>query len=383
MENFVAYNPVKVHFGKGVVRELGEQAALTGKHALLVYGKGSVLRNGSYNDTVSELKNAGIAISEFSGIRPNPTIEEVDAATELGLEKGVDMVVAVGGGSVIDSAKIMAVCISERCPAWEVMKRMRNPEGALPIIAVLTLAATGTEMNSIAVLQNNKTMEKFGYSHPDMFPRHSFMDPTYTRSVPPDYTSYGVIDLMAHALEPFFGAGDASLSDRFVEAIIREAMLYGPQLMKNLEDYTLRARIMWAATCALNGMTSFGRRNGDFTSHALGHVLSLLYDTAHGATLSIAMPAWMKHMMPRIGNRISRLGQHIFDDPDADLAISRLENFFREMGSPVRCQEIGLNESHKPEILALMNKNKSNGKNPDNFLEDEDRLSIVENMFAE
>ena len=383
MENFTAYNPVRIHFGKGVVKDLGKEASALGKHALLVYGKGSVLKNGSHRDTVSQLKNAGIRITEYSGIRPNPTIGEVDSAAKLGLENGVDMVIAVGGGSVIDAAKIMAVCITGDCPAWDVMKRRKDPEGALPIIAVLTLAATGTEMNSIAVLQNNETMEKFGYSHTLMFPRHSFMDPTYTCSVPRDYTAYGIVDLTAHALEPFFGAGDASLSDRFVEAIVKEAMFFGPRLMENLEDYTLRARIMWAATMALNGLTSFGRKNGDFTSHALGHVLSLLYDTAHGATLSIAMPAWLKHMKPRMGKRISRLGIHLFNDPDEDLAISRLEDFFRELGSPVRCQEIGLDESNKAEILALMNKNKCSSKNPENFLEDSDRSGIVEYMFDE
>jgi len=383
MEDFIAYNPTRIHFGKEVVRNLGKEAAALGKHALVVYGKGSVFRNGSYDDTVSQLKNTGVRITEFSGIRPNPTVEDVDAAVKSGLAGGVDLVVAVGGGSVIDSVKIIAVCISEKCQAWEVMKGLKNPDQVLPIISVLTLAATGTEMNNIAVLQNNQTMEKFGYRHPLIFPRHSFMDPSYTCSVPSDYTAYGVIDLVAHALEPFFGAGDASLSDRFVEAIIKEAMLYGPQLMENLEDYTLRARIMWAATTALNGLTSFGRLNGDYTSHSLGHVLSLLYDTAHGATLSITFPAWLKHMKPRIGDRIGQLGMHLFDDPDIDLGISRLEDFFRKMGGPVRCQEIGLNESHQAEIAALMNKNKSNGKNPDNFIEDEDRLRIVEHMFAE
>ena len=383
MENFIAYNPTKVHFGRQVVKNLGKEAAALGKHALVVFGKGSVLRNGSYHDTVSQLKNAGIGISEYSGIRPNPSAEDVDAGAELGLSRGADMVVAVGGGSVIDSAKIIAVCISEQCPAWEVMKGRRNPGQVPPIIAILTLAATGTEMNDIAVVQNNQTMEKFGYRHPVMFPRHSFMDPSYTCTVPADYTAYGIIDLVAHALEPFFGAGEASLSDRFVEAIIKEAMLFGPQLMENLENYTLRARIMWAATNALNGLTTFGRLNGDWTSHAIGHVLSLLYDTPHGASLSIVLPAWMKHMKHRIGDRIRQLGLQLFDDPDVDLCILKLEDFFRKMGAPTRCQDIGLDESHKAEISALMNRNKSNGKNPDNLLEDEDRFRITDNMFAQ
>ena len=381
MENFTAYNPTKLHFGKQVVHRLGKDAANLGSHALVVYGKGSVLRNGSYNDTRSQLENAGIKITEFSGIKPNPTDAEADAAAELGLTAGVDMLVAVGGGSAIDAAKVIAVCISEKCSAWDVMKGKRNPARALPVIAVLTLAATGTEMNNVAVLQNIRDKEKFGYRHPVMFPRYSFLDPAYTCSVPANYTAYGVIDLVAHALEPFFGAGDASLSDRFVAAIIQEAMQAGPRLMANLQDYTLRARIMWAATNALNGLTSFGRLNGDWTSHSLGHQLSLLYDTAHGASLSITLPAWMKHMKPRMGERISQLGMHLFGNPDIDSTIRGLEDFFREMGGPVRCQEIGLNDSHKAEISDLMNKNQCNGKNPEHFLKDKDRVAIVEHMF--
>jgi alcohol dehydrogenase YqhD (iron-dependent ADH family) len=292
------------------------------------------------------------------------------------------MVVAVGGGSAIDAAKIMAVCLAENCTAWDVMKGKRKNPSAHPLLAVLTLAATGTEMNDVAVVQNDTLKEKFGYRHPSMFPRFSYLDPTYTCSVPANYTAYGVIDLVAHALEPFFGQGDASLSDRFVAAIVREAMEYGPRLMANLEDYTLRARIMWAATTALNGLTSFGRANGDWTSHSLGHQLSLLYDTAHGASLSIAMPAWLKHMKPRMEERISRLGMHLFDHPDADQTIASLETFFREMNAPVRCQEIGLDISQKKEIAALMNKNDCNGKNPENRLEDSDRNAIVELMFS-
>jgi alcohol dehydrogenase YqhD (iron-dependent ADH family) len=383
MENFIAFNPTKVHFGRGLVSDLGHAAAELGNHALLVYGKGSVLRNGSYHDTLNQLKNAGIKITEYNGIPPNPSIVEVDAATDLGIKHGTDMVVAVGGGSVIDAAKIIAVCISEKLKAWEVIKGMKKPEKALPLIAVLTLAATGTEMNAVAVVQNNQTREKFGYAHPIMYPKHSFLDPEYTCSVPASYTAYGIVDLVAHALESFFGQGDASLSDRFVAAIVHEAMEFGPQLMNNLEDYSLRARIMWAATTALNGLTLYGRSSGDFASHGIGHQLSLLYDTAHGASLSITFPAWMKHMKPRTGDRISRLGILLFNDPDIDGCIIKLESFFKKLGSPVRCQEIGLDESHMSEIIVLTNKNKCDSKNKHNLLEDADRKAIVENMFLQ
>jgi alcohol dehydrogenase YqhD (iron-dependent ADH family) len=238
-------------------------------------------------------------------------------------------------------------------------------------------------MNSVGVIQNNRTMEKFGYRHPSMFPVHSFLDPSYTCTVPANQTGYGIADLVAHVLEVYFGQGDASLSDRFVEGIILEAMEFGPPLMKNPGDYDLRARIMWAATNALNGLTSYGRANGDWASHALGHQLSLLYDTPHGASLSIVIPAWMKHMRPRIAHRMEKLGSRLFGDPDPDKTISRLEDFFRTVGCPVRLKDIGLDESNRQEIIELMNRNESNGKNPDNLLNNEDRAAIVDRMLAD
>ncbi len=165
---------------------------------------------------------------------------------------------------------------------------------SVPLIAVLTLAATGTEMNPVAVLQNPGTREKIGFRNDAMYPTHSFLDPAYTLSVPANYTAYGIVDLVAHCLEAWFGEGDATLSDRFVLSIIKEALEYGPALMADLSNYELRARIMWAATNALNNMTMYGRVSGDWGVHALGHVLSFLYDTPHGASLSIMYPAWMK-----------------------------------------------------------------------------------------
>lgn len=383
MEKFIAHNPTKVHFGKDIVGELGEAAAQFGNKALLLYGKGSVMRNGSYQDTKDQLDKAGIEVFEFSGIKPNPVIEDVDLAAAMGIEHSVNMVVAVGGGSVIDSAKVIAVCISEQCSGWDVMKGLRDPQTVIPIIAVLTLAATGSEMNAVAVVQNMQTMEKFGYRHTTMFPDHSFMDPSYTCSVPADHTGYGIADLVAHVLESYFGQGDASLSDRFSASIILEAMEYGPRLMKDLNNYDLRARIMWAATNALNGLLAGGRANGDFTSHALGHQLSLLYDTIHGASLSISFPAWMRHMKPKIGHRLEKLGQDIFGDASAERTIEGLESFFKEVNCPIRLGDIGISPDQKEEIVALMIKNKVNGKNPDNLLNDMDRKQIVELMFAE
>jgi alcohol dehydrogenase YqhD (iron-dependent ADH family) len=361
MRNFIAFNPTKLHFGKGVVSELGQSASALGRHALLVYGGGSVLRNGSYSDTMKQLDENGVKVTMFNGIKPNPLVESVMEAARLGRERKVDLVVAVGGGSVIDSAKIIAICIADGCDAWEVMKEKHEPSGALPIIAVLTLAATGTEMNGVAVLQNQKTREKIGYRNDLIYPAHSFLDPTYTISVPADYTAFGIVDLVAHCLEAWFGEGEATLSDRYVISIIREALEYGPALMKDPGNYELRAKIMWAATNALNNTTTYGRVSGDWGVHALGHVLSFLYDTPHGASLSIMYPAWMRTMRTRAKERIEQLGKELFHTTDVDGTIKALETFFISLGSPVRCQDSGIPESGREEILELFDRNRASG----------------------
>lgn len=379
MYNFVAFNPVKLHFGKNVVNDLGACAAALGKKALLVYGGGSVLRNGSYEDTVGQLKSRGIQITEFNGIKPNPRVEDVTEAARIGRAANVDMVVAVGGGSVIDSSKIIAICIADNCEAWKVMTGKHEPSGSLALIAVLTLAATGTEMNAVAVLQNRDTMEKIGYRNDLMYPVHSFLDPSYTISVPANYTAYGIVDLVAHSLEAWFGKGDASLSDRIVAAIIKEAMEYGPALMENLDSYDLRARIMWAATNALNNSTIYGRLSGDWGVHALGHVLSFLYDTPHGATLSIVYPAWMRILKDRAGERILQLGTSLFGATTVDDTIDELEAYFKSLGSPVRCREAGIAASRKEEILELMNRNRAEGTNFK--LSDSERELLLDKML--
>jgi len=379
MYNFLAFNPVKLHFGKNVVKDLGTAAAALGKKALLVYGGGSVLRNGSYEDTLEQLKVNGIDITEFNGVKPNPRVEDVMEAARIGRDAEVDMVVAVGGGSVIDSAKIIAICIADDCNAWEVMTAKHEPKGAKPLIGVLTLAATGTEMNAVAVLQNQETMEKIGYRNELMYPVHSFLDPSYTQSVPADYTAYGVVDLVAHALEAWFGKGEASLSDRLVISIIKEAMEYGPALMKDLESYELRANIMWAATNALNNTTMYGRVSGDWGVHAFGHVLSFLYDTPHGATLSIIYPAWMRVLEERAGDRIIQLGKELFGVSTTDETIEALKAYFKSLGGPVTCQEAGIDEGRKEEILNLMNRNQAEGINYKFSMEE--RELLLAHMF--
>ena len=280
MNNFVVFNPTKLHFGYNVIDSLPYQLKNYGNNVLLVYGKGSIKKNGIYSKVIRLLTEANKNIFEYEGMKPNPVVDDVNAAVELGIKHDIDLVLAVGGGSVIDSAKIIAICIPEKKDPWKVMKFIEKPKSAIPLITILTLSATGTEMNQFAVLQNQETQEKIGFGSPLIYPAISFCDPFYTISVSIEYTSYGMADIIAHALEAYFGEGEAVLSDRFVAAVIKEIMEAGPLLLNDLGSYDLRARIMWASTCALNGVTFYGKKSGDWGVHDVD-TSYLFYSTLH------------------------------------------------------------------------------------------------------
>jgi len=354
MENFTFYNPTKLHFGKGVTDKLGKTVAKYGNKVLLVYGGGSIHKNGIYKLVMDQLMSIHAEVYEYPGIRPNPIVEDVDAAARLGREKQVDLVLGVGGGSVIDSAKIIAITIPVNHTAWDFYKDRAKPKTSIPLISVLTLAATGTEMNPFAVVQNSLTKEKLGWGNDHLYSRHSFLDPRFTQSVPLDYTAYGIADLMVHCTEAYFGEGDATLSDRFVFSILKEAVEFGPALLENLNDYELRAKIMYAATAALNKTTLNGRKHGDWGVHQIGHVLSLLYDIPHGASLSIVLPAWMKYYKERIPERIAFLGKNVFGVETPDETILAFESFFKKIHCPVRLSDLNLPNVNTMEILEVM-----------------------------
>ena len=379
MENFTAYNPTKLHFGKNIIEELSEATLEYGKRVLLIYGKGSVQRNGIYDNVIQQLRSIDAEIFEYSGIKSNPIIDDVLEAAQIGKLNNIDVIIAVGGGSVIDSAKITALAIANNTDPWAIMKYKVKPKSSIPLIAVLTIAATGTEMNGAAVIQNHETGEKIGYVSMLNYPKHSFLDPEYTFSVPKNYTAYGVVDLIAHALEAYFGEGEASLSDRFVVAIIKEAMEYGPLVLQEPENYDYRANIMWAATTALNGMTNYGRKNGDWGVHDIGHNISYLFDTPHGATLSIAYPAWLRLQKDRLPERITHLGNQLFEVNTVDETIEKFEIFFKSIDCPIRLSDINITKEKQEEISTQMIKTQINGMVHE--FSDEDRIKIVELMM--
>jgi alcohol dehydrogenase YqhD (iron-dependent ADH family) len=379
IENFSIFNPTRLHFGKGVVQNLGTRVKIYGKRVLLMYGKGSVKKYGYYDTVVSKLHETGLETVEFQGIKPNPVVDDVRNAVKLGRENNIDVIVALGGGSVIDSAKITALSIANNEDPWQFMDWKASPQKTIPLICVLTIAATGTEMNGAAVLQNQQTKQKSGYVNELNFPKESFLDPSFTTTVPANYTAYGIVDLIAHALEAFFGAGEPSVTDKITTSIIKDAMEWAPALLNNLSDYDLRANIMLDATLALNGVTSYGKKSGDWGVHAIGHELSFLYDTPHGATLSIAYPAWLKLQKDRITDRISTLGKLLFNTSNTDKTIDLLQSFFKEINSPVSLKETGINEHYKSQIVNQMKKNKITGMH--HKLSENDYETLVDFML--
>jgi alcohol dehydrogenase YqhD (iron-dependent ADH family) len=380
MENFIIYNPVKLHFGRDVVENLGETVKLFGTKVLLIYGGGSVKKNGSYDDVMGQLKSADCEVFEYYGIKPNPVLDDVQKAIQLGIEQNVELIIALGGGSVIDSAKVVSVCITENLNPWEVMKGKVIPKKEIPLLCILTLAATGTEMNAAAVVQNPETNEKIGFVHPLMYPKHSFLNPVYTFSVSPEYTAYGIVDLIAHSFEAFFAKGDSSLADRFVQSIVLEAMRYANLVLQEPENYDYRANVLLQSTCALNGITAYGRvASGDWGVHNIGHVLSMLYDVPHGASLSIAYPAWLQLQKDRIPERVLKLAKLIFNVSSIDDFLLKLKSFFKSIKAPVLLSEIGISKEKKSEILELLIKNKASGYN--HRLTDADFEKIVDFML--
>lgn len=368
MENFQYYNPTKVIFGKDVIDQIGTEAIVYGKKALIIIGQGSVKQSGLYARVLSLLNIAGINHVTYEGIKPNPIYQDADEAVALAKESGVDFIIAIGGGSVIDTAKAVAIGFHVPHSVWDFyLQKVARPTQALPLFTILTLAATGTEMNSSTVLQDTQSGEKKGYGAPCLFPKVSFLDPTYTQTVPLNYTAYGVADTISHALEQFFGKGNSPLSDLYTASVIKLTIQYGSAIMLDPQDFNIRSQLMWLATNALNGTLKAGKNSGDWGVHGLEHSLSVLYNVAHGAGLSIVYPAWLKYHQTQITTKLAFLAKHVFDlddtNPDeaATQCIIALERFFTDINTPTRLKQIEVLPTEQTKICDNFTLNKVNG----------------------
>ncbi|MDH3327839.1 MAG: iron-containing alcohol dehydrogenase [Desulfobulbaceae bacterium] len=358
MHNFVFYNPTKILFGKNTIPAIGPETKVWGKKCLLLYGGGSIKKNGVYDQVISSFKEAGLEIFEHSGVQSNPLLSHVKEGIEKVKAHKIDVVVAVGGGSVLDSGKAICAGSVVNHDVWKFFTGKKSIKSALPMTAVLTLAASGSEMNSGMVVTNDETKEKFGFGNQRLYPKVSILDPETTYTVPPDYTAYGAVDAIAHVLEYYMTAEEqaAPVQDRLMEGLIINAIGSCERCLENPEDYNARADLMWTATLALNGLTGAGLGKVGFPMHMIEHSLSALYNIPHGAGLSIVIPGWLKWQAKREDKKIIQLGKRIFNleqrdiIPTAEVTIKILENWFSRVSSPIRLAECDIPPADIPAI---------------------------------
>ena len=353
MQNFTFSNPVKIIFGKAVIAKLAPEAAKAGKKALLVYGGGSIKKNGVYDVLIGALAKEGIAVTEHHGVKPNPVLSHVRAGIKKAREQGCDLVVAAGGGSVIDEAKAIAAGVKYGGDVWDFFCGKAEIREALPLFTALTLPATGSEMNSGCVVTNEETAQKFSAMGPALFPRVSVLDPETTLTLPRAQVANGAVDAIAHLIEGYFTTRDADngVTDEVVHALARSVIASTERILKDPADYNARASMMWSATLALNGLATCGYSGMTFINHAIEHSLSALYDIAHGAGLAIVMPAWFKHHLETSGPaRLEKFGAAVFGAKTAEETIKAFEDFFRKTGAPVRLSEAKIPAADIPRI---------------------------------
>lgn len=362
MENFFYNSPTKFYFGKDTHLKAGSILKEDGaKKALLYYGGGSIIKSGLYDAVKKSMEEAGLDYVELGGVRPNPTLSFCRKTVDFIKENGVDYILAVGGGSVIDSAKVAAIAVATGVDPWQLSSGEVKPEGTLPLGVILTIAATGSEASNSAVITNEELKRKKGLSTEFNRPRFAIMNPELTYTLPPYQTAAGVTDIMMHTLERYVSlSGDNLLLDGMAEGLIRAVIDAGRKAMDNPCDYQARATLMWAGTLSHNGLMGLGRKY-HMTAHKLQHEMSALNpDVAHGAGLAVVWPAYCKYIykydIPRFCQYAVRIWGCTMNyyDPEATAleGIRRTEEYFRSIGMPTRLGELGFDESHIPALTA-------------------------------
>lgn len=358
MKNFTYSIPTVIHFGEGQIKKLGGEIAARAHKVLLIYGGGSVKRSGVYDAAVAQLKAGGIEWAELSGVEPNPRIATAREGVRLCREHKLDGVLALGGGSVIDCAKCVAAGALYSGDPWDFSAGKAVPEKALPLFTVLTMAATGSEMDNIAVMSNPETNQKEAFSGPCCYPAVSILDPTYTYSLPAFQTAAGTADIMSHTFENYFSPIETSyLADSMAEAILRSCIQYGPKAIETPDDYEARANLMWNASWAINGFLDMGKPVA-WSVHRMEHELSAFYDITHGVGLAILTPNWMRYVLSeKTEHRFARYGMAVWGldaslSPRvlAETAIQKTRDFFSSMGLPVTLAEVGIGPEHFGEM---------------------------------
>jgi len=340
-----------VHFGKGQIEKLPEAVLQYGKKALLCYGGGSIKKNGIYDAVTQGFSQAGIQWVELSGIDPNPRVTSVAEGAKLCRDNDVEVVVAVGGGSTIDCAKAIACATFYQGDPWDLITQKAPITKALPVLSVLTLSATGSEMDCGGVISNLETNDKIGFGAPMLRPKVSILDPEYTFSVSKYQTAAGTADIISHILEVYFSREtDFYLNDRLCEALLKTAMHFGRIAVEEPQNYVARANLMWTSSLAINDLISYGKGCA-WSCHPMEHELSAFFDITHGVGLAILTPAWMEYILSDVTvDKFVEYGVNVFDLRSegkdrydvAREAIDATRQVFVEMGIPTRLSEVGI-----------------------------------------
>ncbi|PCK20200.1 NADH-dependent alcohol dehydrogenase [Bacillus pumilus] len=361
MENFIYYNPTKLMFGKGQLEGLKSELARYGKRVLLVYGGGSMKKNGLYDNVISALNEAESEVFELPGVEPNPRLSTVKKGIDICQNEKIDFLLAVGGGSVIDCTKAIAAGAEYEGDVWDIISKKTTAQKALPFGTVLTLAATGSEMNPDSVITNWETNEKYVWGSSVTHPAFSILDPEHTYSVPENQTVYGMVDMMSHVFEQYFhNVKNTPLQDRMCFAVLQTVIETAPKLLEDLQSYEHRETILYAGTIALNGTLQMGYF-GDWASHTIEHAVSAVYDIPHAGGLAILFPNWMRHTLDHNVERFKHLMLNMFDietegKTDRDIAlegIDKLSAFWTSLGAPSRLADYDIGEDQLDKIADI------------------------------
>ncbi|MDF7819646.1 iron-containing alcohol dehydrogenase [Runella sp. MFBS21] len=346
MNNFQYHNPVRIIFGKGQIAQLPKQIPASAK-VMMTYGGGSIFKNGVYEQVKSALKEYDVI--EFGGIEPNPTYETLMKAVEIARKEGVDFLLSVGGGSVLDGTKFVAAAIPfEGEEPWHILSQRAKIKKAIPLGAVLTLPATGSEMNYYAVISRSETQEKKGMGNPLVYPQFSILDPETTFSLPPRQIANGIADAFTHVMEQYMTYPvHAEMQDRMAEAVLLTLIQEGPKMMINPTDYDAAANVMWAATMALNGLLAAGVPT-DWATHQIGHELTALHGIDHARTLAVVLPHLLEFKKDTKRQKLVRYAKNVWqlsgsEEELTEKAIQKTADFYASLGIPTKASayEIG------------------------------------------
>lgn len=361
MENFTFCNPTIIEFGKDKEKEIGKHLHVNNvRKVLLTYGSDRIKNDGLFNTVINSLKAYNIAYIELGGIVSNPLLSKVYEAIAVAKTNQVDAILSVGGGSVLDSSKAIAAGALYDGDVWDFFLGKVAIEKALPIFDIITLAATGSEMNCGAVVTNEVTQQKYAIQAPALYPKVSIISPKLQSSVTKDYLVYSASDIIAHCIEGYFTATvQPNLINKQIEAIITTVMETTEKLIANPHDYEARAEFAWASTCALNGLTYVGTSGFGYPNHMIEHAISAICNVPHGAGLSVVMPAWMRWYSDKNEKQFKRFAKTIFGLDDAQKGIDALETWFTKVGTPTKLSQMNITQKELDDIIPNATENAS------------------------